>query len=136
MKEAIKKYRDLGGKRAIISSCMIDLTAPTEPLSEDDPFHLRCDPKEAADRLHRVAELGFDDVLLVKQDHARSRILHSAPANALHRDEPGSSNPTDEDTIKSIRQGRTLSIYETDYDDEELPLIRSLLERDPRGPWA
>ncbi|HXT94392.1 MAG TPA: hypothetical protein VN714_34590, partial [Trebonia sp.] len=112
MKEAIKKYRDLGGKRAIISSCMIDLTAPTEPMSEDDPFHLRCDPKEAADRLHRVAELGFDDVLLVKQDHKRSRILHGAP-----------------------EAGRTLSIYETDYDDEELPLIRSLLERDPRGPW-
>jgi len=112
MREAIKRYRDLGGKRAIISSCMIDLTAPTTPLSEDDPFHLRCDPKEAADRLHRVAELGFDDVLLVKQDHARSRILHGAP-----------------------EAGRTLSIYESDYDEEELPLIRSLIERDPRGPW-
>jgi hypothetical protein len=112
MKEAIKRYRDLGGKRAIISSCMIDLTAPTTPMGDDDPFHLRCDPKEAADRLRRVAELGFDDVLLVKQDHARSRILHGA-----------------------AEAGRTLSIYESDYDDEELPLIRSLIERDPRGPW-
>src|ERR1700744_4008689 len=85
MKEAIKRYRDLGGQRAIISSCMIDLTAPTTPLSDDDPFHLRCDPKEAAERLHKVAELGFDDVLLVKQDHQRSRILHGAadPARTL-----------------------------------------------------
>ena len=31
---------------------------------------------------------------------------------------------------------RTLSIYESDYDDEELPLIRSLISRDPRGPWT
>jgi hypothetical protein len=136
MREAIKKYRDLGGKRAIISSCMIDLTAPTTPLSEDDPFHLRCDPREAADRLHRVAELGFDDVLLVKQDHARSRILHGAPANALHFDDPGALSRSDEGKMKSIREaGRTLSIYESDYDDEELPLIRSLIEPDPRGPW-
>lgn len=113
MKEAIKRYRDLGGKRAMISSCMIDLTAPTAPLSPDDPFHLRCSPAEAAERLHRVAELGFDDVLLVKQDHRRSRILHGAPS-----------------------PGRTLSIYESDYSDEELPLIRSLIEPDPRSPWA
>jgi hypothetical protein len=112
MKEAIKRYRDLGGKRAIISSCMIDLTAPTTPMGDDDPFHLRCDPVAAADRLHRVAELGFDDVLLVKTDHARSRTLHGGP-----------------------EAGRTLSIYESDYGDEELPLIRSLLEPDPRTPW-
>jgi Luciferase-like monooxygenase len=112
MKEAIKRYRDLGGKRAIISSCMIDLTAPSTPMGEDDPFHLRCEPAEAADRLRRVAELGFDDVLLVKSDHARSRTLH------------GPAEP-----------GRTLSIYESDYGHEELPLIRSLLEPDPRPPW-
>ena len=31
---------------------------------------------------------------------------------------------------------RTLSIYESDYDDEELPLIRSLVDRDPRAPRA
>jgi hypothetical protein len=62
-------------------------------------------------RLHRVAELGFDDVLLVRQDHTRSRILHGAP-------EPG----------------RTLSIYESDYDDEELPLIRSLIDPTRAAP--
>ena len=112
MKDAIKRYRDLGGKRAIISSCMLDLTAPSTRLGDDEPFHLRCGPEEAADRLFRLAALGFDDVLLVKQDHQRSRILHHAP-------EPG----------------RTLSIYETDYLDEELPQIRSLIEPDPRRPW-
>jgi alkanesulfonate monooxygenase SsuD/methylene tetrahydromethanopterin reductase-like flavin-dependent oxidoreductase (luciferase family) len=112
MKEAVKRYRDLGGRRAIISSCMLDLTAPGGGLGDDEPFHLRCGPSEAADRLHRLAELGFDDVLLVKQDHQRSRILHHAP-------EPG----------------RTLSIYETDYLEEELPQIRSLIEPDARRRW-
>jgi alkanesulfonate monooxygenase SsuD/methylene tetrahydromethanopterin reductase-like flavin-dependent oxidoreductase (luciferase family) len=112
MKEAIARYRDLGGRRAIVSSCMVDLTAPTEPLTDDDPFHLRCDPKEAANRLERLAELGFDDVLLVKQDHRRSRILHGA-----------------------AESGRTLSIYESDYLDEEYDQIRGLLPRDESSPW-
>jgi hypothetical protein len=30
--------------------------------------------------------------------------------------------------------GWTLPIYESDYDDEDLPLIRSLIGRDPRAP--
>jgi alkanesulfonate monooxygenase SsuD/methylene tetrahydromethanopterin reductase-like flavin-dependent oxidoreductase (luciferase family) len=113
MKDAIKRYRDLGGQRAIVSSCMVDLSAPTERLSDDDPFHLRCDPKEAASRLERLAELGFDDVLLVKSDHQRSKILH------------GQAEP-----------GRTLSIYEADYREEEYEEIRSLLAPDLTRPWA
>lgn len=56
---------------------------------------------------------GDDDALLVRQDHARSRILHGPP-----------------------EAGRTLSIYESDYDDAELPRIRSLIERDPRRHWG
>ena len=43
-----------------------------------------------------------------------------------------SGSSTTVDVAKSLY---TLSIYESDYDDEELPLIRSLIERDPRGPW-
>lgn len=112
MKEAIKRYRDLGGKRAIISSCMVDLTAPNSTLGDEDSFHLRCGPEEASERLHRVAELGFDDILLVKIDHERSRLGHA-----------------DRDP------GRTLSIYEADYRPGELEEIRSLLPVDPRGPW-
>lgn len=112
MKEAIARYRDLGGKRAIISSCMVDLSAPNAPLGDDESFHLRCGPEEAAERLHRVQELGFDDVLLVKLDHTRSRLGHA-----------------------DREPGRTLSIYEADYRDGELEQIRSLLPVDPRGPW-
>jgi len=69
MAEAIKRYRALGGKRAMVSTCPVDLSAPTQRMGDDDPFNLMCDPAEAARRLERLAALGFDDVLLVKRDH-------------------------------------------------------------------
>jgi alkanesulfonate monooxygenase SsuD/methylene tetrahydromethanopterin reductase-like flavin-dependent oxidoreductase (luciferase family) len=69
--EAIQRYRDLGGKRAMVSTCAVDLTAPTLPLADDEPFHLRCDPTEATRRLQRLVDLGYDDILLVKADHTR-----------------------------------------------------------------
>ncbi|MBO0886272.1 MAG: LLM class flavin-dependent oxidoreductase [Acidimicrobiales bacterium] len=68
MTDAIKRYRDLGGRRALIATCSVDLRAPTTPLGPDDPFHLECQPQVAEERLHRVAELGFDDILLAKTD--------------------------------------------------------------------
>jgi len=69
MSEAIKRYRALGGTRAMVSTCPVDLSAPTQRMGDDDPFNLMCDPAEAARRLERLAALGFDDVLLVKRDH-------------------------------------------------------------------
>jgi alkanesulfonate monooxygenase SsuD/methylene tetrahydromethanopterin reductase-like flavin-dependent oxidoreductase (luciferase family) len=69
MSEAIKRYRALGGTRAMVSTCPVDLSAPTQRMGDDDPFNLMCDPAEAARRLGRLAALGFDDVLLVKRDH-------------------------------------------------------------------
>ena len=69
MSEAIKRYRALGGKRAMVSTCPLDLSAPTQKMGDDDPFNLMCDPAEAGRRLERLAALGFDDVLLVKRDH-------------------------------------------------------------------
>jgi alkanesulfonate monooxygenase SsuD/methylene tetrahydromethanopterin reductase-like flavin-dependent oxidoreductase (luciferase family) len=62
MEEGIKRYRDLGGTRAMTVTCAVDLRVADEPLKDDEGFNLKCGPKEAADRLHRVAELGFDDV--------------------------------------------------------------------------
>ena len=66
--EGIKRYRDLGGTRAIVATCPIDLTAPSVPLRGDEPFNLRCDPEEAAARLGWLGELGFDDVLVNIRD--------------------------------------------------------------------
>jgi alkanesulfonate monooxygenase SsuD/methylene tetrahydromethanopterin reductase-like flavin-dependent oxidoreductase (luciferase family) len=69
MAEAINAYRALGGRRAMVSTCPVDLSAPTQRMGDDDPFNLMCDPAEAGRRLERLAALGFDDVLLVKRDH-------------------------------------------------------------------
>jgi alkanesulfonate monooxygenase SsuD/methylene tetrahydromethanopterin reductase-like flavin-dependent oxidoreductase (luciferase family) len=74
--DGITRYRDMGGKRAIVSTCLVDLTAPTVELSDDESFHLRCGLDEARRRLERVAELGYDDILLVKADHTRRRPLY------------------------------------------------------------
>ena len=63
--EGLKVYRDNGGKRALIATVSVDLQAPTKPLTDDEPFNLRCGPKEASARLHQLAEIGIDDVLLV-----------------------------------------------------------------------
>jgi alkanesulfonate monooxygenase SsuD/methylene tetrahydromethanopterin reductase-like flavin-dependent oxidoreductase (luciferase family) len=64
LSEGIKRYRDAGGRRALVSTIDVDLTAPTEPLSDDDRVNLRCEPGAAAERLQRLADLGFDDALL------------------------------------------------------------------------
>lgn len=74
--EGIKRYRDAGGKRAILANVRYDLSAPRRPMTEEGSFELLCGPQEAADRLHQVAELGFDDCLLAKPvDQTKEDIL-------------------------------------------------------------
>jgi alkanesulfonate monooxygenase SsuD/methylene tetrahydromethanopterin reductase-like flavin-dependent oxidoreductase (luciferase family) len=64
--EGIQRYREAGGRRALVANVHVDLSAPTAPLAADGPFNLLCSPEEATVRLGRVAELGYDDVLLMK----------------------------------------------------------------------
>jgi alkanesulfonate monooxygenase SsuD/methylene tetrahydromethanopterin reductase-like flavin-dependent oxidoreductase (luciferase family) len=98
LRDGIKRYRDIGGGRAIVATVPVDLTAETTRLEDDQPFNLRCDPGEASARLHRLAELGFDDVLLYR--------VRSAKEQA---ESPGRSH------------------YEADYDAKSLAQIRALL---------
>jgi alkanesulfonate monooxygenase SsuD/methylene tetrahydromethanopterin reductase-like flavin-dependent oxidoreductase (luciferase family) len=72
MKEGIRRYRDAGGRRAMVVTVDIDLKAPHSRFSEEDRFSLHCDPAEAAERLQRLADLGFDDVGLVRYDHTEA----------------------------------------------------------------
>jgi alkanesulfonate monooxygenase SsuD/methylene tetrahydromethanopterin reductase-like flavin-dependent oxidoreductase (luciferase family) len=63
--DGIRRFRAAGGARAIATNIHADLDAPTEPLPDDGPFHLRCDGKTAAERLRWLAGLGYDDAVLV-----------------------------------------------------------------------
>ena len=65
--DGIRRYRDAGGRRAIVTNIPVDLAAPTTPLRDDEPFELRCAPDVAAERLQRLAALGFDDAVLMRR---------------------------------------------------------------------
>ncbi len=62
--DGIKRYRDAGGQRAIVTNIAADLDDDME-LNDDESFHLRCRPEVAAQRLQRLVDLGFDDAVLV-----------------------------------------------------------------------
>ena len=88
--DGIKRYRDLGGTRAIVATCPVDLTAADVPLADDQPFTLRCGPAQAAERLAWLESLGFDDVMLNLRDS-------------------GASGPFESDiTLEQLRQVRSL----------------------------
>jgi alkanesulfonate monooxygenase SsuD/methylene tetrahydromethanopterin reductase-like flavin-dependent oxidoreductase (luciferase family) len=66
LREGIKRFRDLGGKRAIVTNVRVDLDAATaSPDGPGDPFDLKCPRPVARDRLKALVTLGFDDVILV-----------------------------------------------------------------------
>ena len=90
--DGIKRYRDAGGKRALVSTIEIDLSAPTTRLEDGERFHLRCGPEEAAARLHRLVELGYDDALL------RPRIPREQQLPRHHNE----GDPTEEE-LRAIR---------------------------------
>lgn len=65
LSEGIERFRAAGGKRAIVTNIRTDLSAPSAPCEDSAPFHLGCAPAEAARRLGRLRDLGFDDAVLV-----------------------------------------------------------------------
>jgi alkanesulfonate monooxygenase SsuD/methylene tetrahydromethanopterin reductase-like flavin-dependent oxidoreductase (luciferase family) len=80
--EGIGRFRAAGGKRAIVTNIAVDLGAPTAPLADDAPFHLRCAPDAAARRLQELRDLGFDDAVLVQRPATEAKL---AAARALLR---------------------------------------------------
>jgi alkanesulfonate monooxygenase SsuD/methylene tetrahydromethanopterin reductase-like flavin-dependent oxidoreductase (luciferase family) len=69
LRDGITRFRDLGGRRAIVTNIAVDLTRPDRPCPDDEPFHLRCGAEAAADRLQALADLGFDDAVVLSYDH-------------------------------------------------------------------
>jgi alkanesulfonate monooxygenase SsuD/methylene tetrahydromethanopterin reductase-like flavin-dependent oxidoreductase (luciferase family) len=69
VESAMARFRAHGGKRAVLASVVADLDAD-EPAGPDDPIHLLCPPDEARRRLQRLAQLGFDDVVVVSRNRS------------------------------------------------------------------
>ena len=61
----MKIYRDAGGKRAILANVIVDLTGNAEgmPLGGRATVMLTGGEAAARDRLRRIGDVGFDDVL-------------------------------------------------------------------------
>ena len=70
LRQGIARFRDLGGRRAVVTNVVIALDSDkTSPDGADDPCDLQCPKQIARERLHRLCALGFDDVVLVPRRH-------------------------------------------------------------------
>ena len=69
LREAIKRYRGAGGKRALVGTITVDLHAPSTSFDESARFNQECGADEAAERLQRLAEIGYDDALLTRANY-------------------------------------------------------------------
>jgi alkanesulfonate monooxygenase SsuD/methylene tetrahydromethanopterin reductase-like flavin-dependent oxidoreductase (luciferase family) len=70
LREGIARFRDLGGKRAVVTNVRVALDSPTpSPEGPEDPCDLKCPRDVARERLHRLREWGFDDIVLAPGRH-------------------------------------------------------------------
>jgi alkanesulfonate monooxygenase SsuD/methylene tetrahydromethanopterin reductase-like flavin-dependent oxidoreductase (luciferase family) len=70
LREGIARFRDLGGKRAVVTNVVVQVDSPTaSPDGPDDPCDLKCPRDVARERLHRLREWGFDDIVLGPRHH-------------------------------------------------------------------
>lgn len=72
--EGIKRFRDAGGGRALVATIDVDLNRPESKLDSSEPFNLRCGPESARERLAMLAELGYNDALIVKMNHTEATL--------------------------------------------------------------
>jgi alkanesulfonate monooxygenase SsuD/methylene tetrahydromethanopterin reductase-like flavin-dependent oxidoreductase (luciferase family) len=66
LERGMRLYRAAGGGRAILANVIVDLHGRPDPsgLAQRAKVSLACPADEVPSRLHRIRELGFDDVLL------------------------------------------------------------------------
>jgi len=74
LREGIARFRDLGGKRAIVTNVRVDLDSPASPDGPEDPCDLKGTPEIARERLHRLREWGYDDIVLVPGRHEAAHL--------------------------------------------------------------
>jgi alkanesulfonate monooxygenase SsuD/methylene tetrahydromethanopterin reductase-like flavin-dependent oxidoreductase (luciferase family) len=78
LRRGVARFREAGGRRAVVTNIAADLDADAPAPAEDEPFHLRCGPDAAAERLALLAELGFDDAVVVPADHSDATLARLA----------------------------------------------------------
>jgi alkanesulfonate monooxygenase SsuD/methylene tetrahydromethanopterin reductase-like flavin-dependent oxidoreductase (luciferase family) len=70
LKRGIERFRELGGKRAVVTNVVVDLEQTTaSPDGPGDPCDLKCPREVARERLRRLLALGFDDIVMVVRRH-------------------------------------------------------------------
>jgi alkanesulfonate monooxygenase SsuD/methylene tetrahydromethanopterin reductase-like flavin-dependent oxidoreductase (luciferase family) len=70
LEAGMRIYREAGGNNAVLANVAIDLgdRPGSARLAEVSHVTLICPPDEARQRLKRIADMGFDEVLLVSPD--------------------------------------------------------------------
>jgi len=62
---AAARFRAAGGRRALISTVPADLSQPGGAVADDDRVTLLCPPEQASERLARLGQMGFTDVVVL-----------------------------------------------------------------------
>jgi len=67
LENGMRLYREAGGNNAVLANVVVDLRNRPEPgsLAERAKVSLVCLPDDARQRLKRIEQIGFDEVLLV-----------------------------------------------------------------------
>jgi alkanesulfonate monooxygenase SsuD/methylene tetrahydromethanopterin reductase-like flavin-dependent oxidoreductase (luciferase family) len=76
LENGMRLYREAGGGNAVLANVVIDLGKRAEPgsLAERAKVSLVCQPEEARQRLKRIEQIGFDEVLVVSLANALDEI--------------------------------------------------------------
>ena len=71
LENGMRLYREAGGTNAVLANVVVDLNNRPEPgsLAERAKVSLVCLPDDARQRLKRIEQIGFDEVLLVSHDN-------------------------------------------------------------------
>ena len=76
LENGMRIYREAGGVNAVLANVVVDLTNRPEPgsLAERAKVSLVCGPDEARQRLKRIEQIGFDEVLAISPTGALDEI--------------------------------------------------------------
>jgi alkanesulfonate monooxygenase SsuD/methylene tetrahydromethanopterin reductase-like flavin-dependent oxidoreductase (luciferase family) len=64
LRDLVAQFRAAGGRRVVLTTIETDLGAGLSAVDAADAFSLRCSPREAADRLAGLRDIGVDDAVL------------------------------------------------------------------------